>query len=171
MTKEMRLLITLCATSALCFALLKRVDRIRAVRRVARRPSGTGRGDGRFASSDTSSSDTSARRVGSPVVIPPPAPATARAIKPISAVAAAPLTAVAEEEIAAVAAVSIDGFSLSIWRDLICRNTANLDRFQPVICGGWRSLESLKIGTFPFASLAALQYLNPCITEGLYAVS
>jgi hypothetical protein len=36
---------------------------------------------------------------------------------------------------------------------------------------GWRSLESLEIGAFPFASLAALQYLNPCITEGLSAFS
>jgi hypothetical protein len=171
MTKEMRLLIALCATSALCFALLKRVDRIRAERRVARRPSGTGRGDGRSASSDTSSSDTfgpaswfsgsdssscSCDSSGNPADFGSCGGSADRG---------------AEEEIATVAAVSIDGFSLSIWRDLICRNTANLDRFQPVICGGWRSLESLKIGTFPFASLAALQYLNPCITEGLYAVS
>jgi hypothetical protein len=38
-------------------------------------------------------------------------------------------------------------------------------------CFSWgqRSLESLQIEVFPFASLAALQYLNWCITEGLRA--
>jgi hypothetical protein len=55
----MGFLIALCAISALCFGLLTRADRIRAERRLARRPSGGSRGDGRMsASSDTSSSDT-----------------------------------------------------------------------------------------------------------------
>jgi len=45
MTKEMGFLIALCATSAVGYALLARVDRIRAERRYARRASGRNSGD------------------------------------------------------------------------------------------------------------------------------
>ena len=46
MTKEMGFLIALCATSALCYTLLTRADRIRTERRFARRQSSSASGDG-----------------------------------------------------------------------------------------------------------------------------
>ena len=54
MTKEMGFLIALCATSAVCYALLARADRLRAKRRFAQRPSGGDSGNaGMSASSDS----------------------------------------------------------------------------------------------------------------------
>lgn len=54
MTREMGFLIALCATSAVCYALLTRADRIRAGRRWVRRSSsGDGDDAGMSASSDS----------------------------------------------------------------------------------------------------------------------
>ena len=53
MTREMGFLIALCVTSAVCYALLARADRIRAKRRFARRASSGDDSDSMSASSDS----------------------------------------------------------------------------------------------------------------------